>query len=184
MGDLNVKRGDSKIWNIVATRKGEIYPITGAEIYLAAKYNLGDTDFAIFKYVGSGITITDGPNGEAQIVLDPADTQSMPDSIQKLKYDLKIITALSESFTVASGYIVIDPNIATQTTPAVRKGLALSDDGSANYFDAIASEVDMTPGYSDDMDNLDDICALSLHLSLAVSDDADNLADASSVIAS
>ena len=75
-----ITRGAYFTRNLTFTRNRSAVDITGASISFVVRATLpagtvdDDTDAIISKTVGAGITITDGPNGVAKLVIDETDT--------------------------------------------------------------------------------------------------------------
>lgn len=70
--------------------------ITSHGITFTVKDDTGETVFRIQKSVGSGITITDAVQGEADIILVPADTTSM--AADKYVYDVWVEPPAGQDF--------------------------------------------------------------------------------------
>lgn len=69
--------GDDAILDVVVyDEEGNVFDLTGATItYTIREY--ADSAAEITKTTGSGITITDGQNGEFEINLDSSDTEDL-----------------------------------------------------------------------------------------------------------
>ena len=78
-----ITRGEYVTRTLTFTRSRAAVDITGASISFVVRpsYPAGtvsdDTDAIISKTVGAGITITDGPNGVARLVIDETDTDNI-----------------------------------------------------------------------------------------------------------
>ena len=71
--DIEVVRGDDRKFTVVYKDRGNI---TGATIKYTVKDRVGGTQ-QFQRTVGTGITITDGPNGVFDVELVPANTSGM-----------------------------------------------------------------------------------------------------------
>lgn len=71
--DLAMYRGDDRTFAMTATLNGAPLNITGATIKFTARRDPGSAA-VISKQTGSGITITDGPNGAFSVTIAAADT--------------------------------------------------------------------------------------------------------------
>ena len=95
------------------------YDITGAQITFTVKENaydvVLDTNAVIYKTVAnSGISITDGSNGEAQISLTPSDTDPRQNSDLELGtyyYDVQV-QIYGHVYTVVLGRITFTKQIS------------------------------------------------------------------------
>jgi hypothetical protein len=91
--DLAMVRGDTPSWELSFSRGGApIDLVAGSLIWMSAKRALTDIDSAaVFKKsIGSGVTITDAPNGVAVVDLLAADTSTLPDTDITLYYDVQL----------------------------------------------------------------------------------------------
>jgi hypothetical protein len=80
---------------------GAVVNITGATITLAVKRSADSKQRAYItksSAVGAEITITDGPNGEADIYFVPADTQDQEPRIDK--YDCRVRLASGKQYVI------------------------------------------------------------------------------------
>lgn len=105
---LRFVRGDTYTFTIVVLLDGEFYNLTPVALKMTAKWTLDDVDAdAVFqKTIGDGITLTDPTVGEAQIIIQPADTTSLPADLSTLVYDIEM-TDGSAVYTVARGELNI-----------------------------------------------------------------------------
>ena len=122
--ELLIYRGRTNKINIWVTQGGgigsdqEAYDLTGCALWLTAKSQITDADpAAVFQLsTGAGsISITSAINGQAQAVISPADTDSMPYARKKIDFDLQLKTSDGEYWTIAKGVFVVDPNITRRT---------------------------------------------------------------------
>lgn len=91
--DLSMVRGDTPIWGLTFSRGGApINLVAGTLIWCTAKRTLTDADgAAVFKKgIGTGVTITSAANGQAEVALVNADTQSLPDQDVTLYLDIQL----------------------------------------------------------------------------------------------
>lgn len=73
---MTIYKGTTWTRTLTVTMAGTATPkdITGAAITFRARRQPTDPDAQISLSVGDGITITDGPNGEAEVTVDGADS--------------------------------------------------------------------------------------------------------------
>lgn len=105
---LEMRRGDTPIWELAVTEDGAAFNLTGATLYFTAKLALDDADPGVFQLTNSaGITITDAAAGEAEIQPRRADTNALTSDVT-LFWDVQVsIAGSSETFTVLNGTLVI-----------------------------------------------------------------------------
>ncbi len=113
MATLTITRGDSERLNAVIT------PYTAASsLRFMAKRKLkdADADAIIDKSLGSGITVTivgdENTPAEAQITINPSDTQVLPNKREPpvvLLYDL----VDGANHTLDTGEIIVEPEVLT-----------------------------------------------------------------------
>lgn len=110
-------RGDTVTLNIVVSASGAVFPLTGCQMWFTAKWTYADPDIsAIFqKIIGSGITITNPILGMATVVISPTDTSGLPPSKILLVWDCQVEDASGNVFTVASGNLIITPDVTITT---------------------------------------------------------------------
>lgn len=100
--ELEVVRGTSKILELhVEDGEGVNVDITGARIVMTVKCRIEDQHPVIQKDSDVGITeieITDGPNGIAQIKLNPTDTQNLDTG--KYIFDVWIVLPSGEKHLI------------------------------------------------------------------------------------
>ena len=99
-GGFSMHSGDSRVIELTVNNQDDtaVENITGAAITFALSKQAGNVTSPkpagaalVTKTVGSGITITDGPNGRADVVLAPADSASLPAGVYY--YEVQIILA-------------------------------------------------------------------------------------------
>lgn len=74
--DLAMYRGDDRVFAMTATLNGAPLNITGATIKFTARRDPGSAAVISKVTGGSGVAITDGPNGEFTVTIASADTAS------------------------------------------------------------------------------------------------------------
>ena len=86
LGELSIFRGERKTWvGIVKNSAGVVVDITGAALYFTVRsdYPAGtitdddDGDVLLKKTVGAGISLSDPTNGEFNILVEKADTNTI-----------------------------------------------------------------------------------------------------------
>ena len=86
-------------------------PITGASIYFTCKQYATDADPGLFQLIiGSGIIITDGPNGKFQVIIPEASTLSLNCGVA-MPYDCVIKPLAGGRDTVLKGTLTLEQNI-------------------------------------------------------------------------
>jgi hypothetical protein len=95
----------------VATTDGEVQPITGWDLWFVLKRKLTDldADAVILKETGAGITITNGPDGEATVLIEPEDTLALPN--ERIEYWGELVgrDGSSQDHTLAEGTATLLP---------------------------------------------------------------------------
>lgn len=89
--NFTIVRNRTAKFDIAATLSGVAWQLTGRTLKFALKLHAGDTDAAALavKTIGSGITVTDAPNGLARVQINPADTTALTVGVQtKVYWDL------------------------------------------------------------------------------------------------
>lgn len=116
--DITIYRGDTVKLNMAVTSGGSFYDLTGSTIWFTAKNHFSDPDIsAVFQKstTGGGITITNAPNGLCQVTIDPADTSGEPPTKVMLVWDAQVKDAQGRIYTVASGNLIIVPDVTITT---------------------------------------------------------------------
>jgi len=113
MTDFSIFRGDTVSLDVTVTASGSAYNLTGCSMWFTAKQRYSDLDAAaVFqKSTGSGITITSPTFGQATVVISPSDTSGLSNVKQLLLYDLQVKDASGNIYTVASGNLVVYPEV-------------------------------------------------------------------------
>lgn len=112
MADFTIYRGDTVALNITITASGLAYNLTGKTMWFTAKTSYSQADPGVFqKKIGSGITVTSAVDGRAQIVIAAADTNTLGNSKTLLVYDCQVKDASGNIYTVASGNLIIVPDV-------------------------------------------------------------------------
>ena len=110
--NIEMKRGNTRKIDLAIADSGVPVNLTGVSLTFEAKYSVADTTAFITKDGAHGITVTDAAGGKCTIQLDPADTSSLPSIVTVLYWDVRLTDAtLKESYTVAEGKLVIEPEI-------------------------------------------------------------------------
>lgn len=111
-------RGDTVSLLASVVANGAVYDITGAAIYFTAKWNYTDEDgSAVFqKSIGSGISVTSAVNGRFTVTISPTDTSSLPNGKHQLLWDCQMVTSQGSIYTLASGYLVVYPDVTLRTS--------------------------------------------------------------------
>lgn len=105
MTDFTMFAGDSKTLEVtVKDADGVVVDITGATIRWSLARSVNSTPALLQKAVGSGITITDGPNGRFDVALANADTETLSDAYY---HEAEVILLDGTIATVVSGAVTI-----------------------------------------------------------------------------
>jgi hypothetical protein len=116
---LEIPRGDTRRFQVTVTDEAGLpVNLSGATIYFTVRKKFAssadDTDAVFQKSVGAGITITDAAAGVIALVIDPADSRSLPKIV--LLYDLQVITAAGDTITPALGDVAINPDVTRRAS--------------------------------------------------------------------
>jgi hypothetical protein len=106
-------RGDTIFLDMAIAQAGEALNLTGYAITFTAKKDIKDADAAVTtiqKILGSGIVVTDAPNGKIRITLAPEDTEDFPDVDTTYICDVQVKKDGVVS-TVAKGTMTITPDV-------------------------------------------------------------------------
>jgi len=112
-------RGDDRSFAVtVRNPNGSLKDITGLDLWMTAKRNLGESDAeAVFQITTpTGIIIDAGAGGTATVYIVPADTADLPDQDTVLEWDVQLKEALGQIRTVAKGILVVEPDVTESTT--------------------------------------------------------------------
>lgn len=125
---LQLKHGDDRVLILTATypeaiseqdiAAGDPFPLTNKELWVTAKRSERDSDEdAVFqKTTADGITIRANPNEHiAEVAIDAADTASLPYGTITLVCDAQVKTEDDKTWTMASGKIVVSPDVTRST---------------------------------------------------------------------
>ena len=118
MTDFTIYRGDTVDLNINLIASGSPYSLIGASIWFTAKtsYALPDSLAQFQKTIGVGITVTDAAHGVFTVRISPADTSGLGNSKTQLVYDCQVKDAVGKIYTVASGNLIILPDVTRSTS--------------------------------------------------------------------
>ena len=113
--NFTMYRGDNRNLNFTARdASNAVVDITGTTLRWSAKHAVNSGTADISKSTGgSGITITDGPNGAYTVALVPADTASLAVEKQiQLVHEVEITDVLGtvDTISVGTGTILRDIN--------------------------------------------------------------------------
>jgi hypothetical protein len=116
MKALEMVRGDTAEWDITVRDPNTKLPkdITGATITMMVKNDYDDADGSAVASVatgGSGITITNGPLGQAHITFPTNATSGLPNDTLNLVYDIQVTSAAGKKWTVERGPFTIRPEV-------------------------------------------------------------------------
>lgn len=115
---FEIWRGDTELFTATITESGAPVDITGCSLKFTAKRSLADSDAdAVFQRAtgGSGIAITNGPGGIAQIAIASSNTSSL--TVPTLCYcDLQLVDTFGNVSTTATGTILIKVDVTRTNT--------------------------------------------------------------------
>jgi len=113
-------RGDTLIFDGVATLSAALLDLTAYTIWCTGKYRRSDADSdAVFeKTVGDGITLLTQSGltkGGFTVTIDPADTSGL-NYKTTLEYDVQVKDASGHIYTADSGTIVVSLDVTRATS--------------------------------------------------------------------
>lgn len=112
---LDMIRGDTFKFDIIVIQNGARVNLTGATLIMTAKYNFTDADVdKVFRRDNGGtggIVVTDAVEGEATVTLISANTSGLAAHRVDLVYDLQLVNASSEVYSVMRGSLIIRPDV-------------------------------------------------------------------------
>lgn len=108
--NFKMYRGDTATFSVNVTYpNGNVYPLTGCTLFFTAKLDNSQPDSeALISKVSTngGIGIIDAANGQAAVILDPADTNNLPTDVP-LFCDVQLETPGGSIHTVAVGKLTL-----------------------------------------------------------------------------
>lgn len=117
--NLRMVRGDTYIFDSAVVLNGEAVDITGCSFRVTAKYSYTEDDAeAVFIKTSNpvdGITILSAPDGSLRTQLAPADTNGLPSHQVDLVYDLQMLDATGNVFTLQRGILTVVPDVSLTT---------------------------------------------------------------------
>src|SRR5438034_3432 len=119
MVNLTITRGDTLVFTAAILQSGAAFNLTGCTVRMTAKWGFADADgAAVFARTSpsTGIYLGTPAAGIATVTLVPANTASLPAAIVILKWDLQVTDGSAHVYTVASGDLVVNPDVSV-TTP-------------------------------------------------------------------
>lgn len=110
--NLECFRGDTTEWILIVTRGGAPYDLTGAKMWMSARRSLSGTQ--IFQRTSpTGITIDPDQvtnKGKCIIKLAKTSTSDLSSEVVTLYYDVQVLSAAGDLWTVAYGDLVVTPD--------------------------------------------------------------------------
>lgn len=115
--DIECFRGDTKSWALTVTNDNVPVDLTGATLTMSARRSFADTTY-VFQRTSAGQGITIDPDqatntGKAIIKLASASTSALASDTVELRYDIQVVTAAGDQWTVASGTLTVNPDVST-----------------------------------------------------------------------
>lgn len=116
--NFTVTRGDNFGFAGTATLSDSPYDLASCTLWFTAKNKYTDLDVdAVFqKTIGDGITVTNPTQGLFTVSVLPADTADVSRVKTILYWDLQLKDADGKIFTIASGNLIINPDVTITTT--------------------------------------------------------------------
>lgn len=113
MSDITIYRGDTVKLNVAVTVGGVVFDLTGCTIWFTAKNLYTDADPGVFQKstLNGGIVVTSAPNGLCQVTILPADTSGQAATKIMLLWDCQVKTSTGLIYTVASGNLIVIPDV-------------------------------------------------------------------------
>ncbi len=112
---LRVTHSEDRTYTAVISLNDAVVNLSGASIYLTAKYNYQDADAdAVFQLstTSGDITITNAAAGAISFTIPDTATSSLPYAELRLVYDLLVITAAGTRGYPMRGTLIISPNVS------------------------------------------------------------------------
>lgn len=120
MSNLEMFRGDTKEWLVLAKRDGIAIDLTGAKVWFTARRGGagGSIAFARTSDLGDGITIDPDQvvnRGKATVKLRVDDTAALPPERTALFYDIQVKQG-TDVWTLVAGTLYVNPDATVVTT--------------------------------------------------------------------
>jgi hypothetical protein len=111
--NFTMTRGNNVSLSGTATLSDDPYDLTSCTLYFTAKRKFTDEDSAaIFqKSIGDGITITSAAQGLFVVAIASEDTIALEKVKTILVWDLELHDSSSKIYTIASGNLVVNPDV-------------------------------------------------------------------------
>ena len=107
--NFQIHAGDSRELVVtVSDSQGAAVDLSGAAIAWQLARSAGAAAPAVAKALGSGIVITDGPNGVFTVMLDPADSETLSGLYY---HEAEVTDAAGQRSTVLSGVATVVPTL-------------------------------------------------------------------------
>lgn len=116
--DIDCYRGDTKKWNLTVTEDDVPVDLTGATLTMSARRSLAATTYVFQRTSSPAAGITINPDqvtnkGKAVIKLASSSTSSLPSDETVLEYDVQVVTAAGDLWTVVSGKLTVSSDVTT-----------------------------------------------------------------------
>jgi hypothetical protein len=127
MATLSLYRGDTATWRFAVSGVDQegaqgVFDLTNCDIFFTAKVSRSQADVdAIISFDSDepeNIDIDDPTNGRFLLTIRPADTinVSMTADTKEMVYDVQVVTAGGDVYTVDTGTVVITRDVTVRTT--------------------------------------------------------------------
>lgn len=111
MADLEMFRGNTRVFTLTARRDGAAVDLTGGTVRFTLRVSAADADTLLLtKTVGAGVTLTDPTNGVMDVSIASSDTKNLY-APQALIYDVELIESGGDVSTVDQGVLLLKKTI-------------------------------------------------------------------------
>ncbi len=117
--NLECVRGDMAEWTVTVTKDELPVDLTGAKLWMTALRSVGGTQIFQRTSPATGITIdpdqeSPATRGKAVAKLATTSTSELASEIVTLYYDIQVLTAGGDLWTVSYGDLVVTPDATTE----------------------------------------------------------------------
>lgn len=117
MSDIDIEcyRGDTQAWTVVVTKDALPVDLTGATLTMTAKRSYAASTTVFTRTTGGQGVVIDADQtvnkGKAVIKLATTSTSLLPADKSTLRYDIQVITAGGDTWTVSAGQLTVKPDV-------------------------------------------------------------------------
>ena len=106
--NLEMTRGDSKSFLFAL----DVDLTAAVGIWMTAKSALADADPGVFqKTLSDGVTVIDDAAGTIQVDVEPADTDGLDATTNRLFYDIQVEDVNNKVRTLKHGRLIVKPDV-------------------------------------------------------------------------